>query len=49
MNVEAEPTLSETIEDTKSIDTWNMERSPEQLRSFVSSRLSAAALQDVSL
>lgn len=50
MEIVTEPTVSETIESTQNIDTWNTrELSSEHLQSFISSRLSAAALQDVLL
>lgn len=48
MEIVTEPTVSETIESTQNLDSWNKKRSPEELRSFVG-RLSAAALQDVLL
>ena len=49
MSVEAEPTLSETIKDTKNIDTWNQVRTPENLRAFIDEKLANVALEQVTL
>ncbi len=49
MNVGAEPTLSESIEDTTNIDTWNMERTLEMRRAFIDGKLANAALEQIVL
>ncbi len=50
MEIVTEPTVSEAIENTQNLDTWNTkEVNSDYLQSFVGSRLSSARLQDVSL
>ena len=42
-------TLSASINNSETLETWKRERSPEQLTSFVEAKLAAQALIDVTL
>ena len=46
MQTNQQPTLSDTIEDINGVDTWNNERTQDQLQSFIETKFDTLLLSE---